>query len=306
MTEQFFDLLGLQARRACRTQRIAEVLGSNLSGPGATGTAVADAAAHHLLEGARRAATCRDGGRLSWYQETVLHDLIHLTSMNSGMGMRLLLNPAPSRLLQSPISDTAYYLIAPETWPAPTALHGLLATALTSAQKHGFGNLVDQHAPIICLLEQRDLRTTLFSWSITRLPGTVFTDYTTTAEVLARDLIHEAGHHWLNEALAMETVALPDDITFYSPWRAERRPAFGFLHACWAFSLTTIYSAAAFNDASPPARAFLADYLAEQRWLLRAALPAFTEAAALLTSALLQERVFSAVQTALHCTAGDH
>ncbi|MFC5187980.1 aKG-HExxH-type peptide beta-hydroxylase [Actinomadura harenae] len=306
MTEQFFHLPGLQERRAHRTQRIAELLGSNLSGPAPTGTAVADAAAHHLLEGARRAAAGRAGELLSWYRRTELRDLAHLTFTNSDGRIRLLLHPPPSQLLQSPISDTAYYLIAPETEPAPATLHDLLTAALDSAHKHGFSSLIDQHAPIACVLEQRDLHATLFSWSITRLPGTVFTDYTNAAEVLARDLIHEAGHHWLNEALAIGAIALPDDLTFYSPWRAVRRPAFGFLHACWAFSLATIYSAAALDDAPSPVHVFLMDYLAEQRQLLRAALPAFAEAATLITSRSLHERVSSAVQTALHYTAEDH
>ncbi|MFI1742579.1 aKG-HExxH-type peptide beta-hydroxylase [Streptomyces sioyaensis] len=78
--------------------------------------------------------------------------------------------------------------------------------------------------PVVCLLEHRDLADTLFRWSITRLPGTVFTDYTNHPVVLARDLIHEAGHQWLNDALALAQAVLPDEVTFYSPWRATQRP----------------------------------------------------------------------------------
>ncbi|MFH8380129.1 aKG-HExxH-type peptide beta-hydroxylase [Kitasatospora sp. NPDC018058] len=302
LTDQLFHLPGLQERKAERTRRIADLLGSNLDGHGPTGGAVAHAVAHHLLEGAEQAATNRDGDLLSWYRRTELRDLAYLASADSRSGAHLLLNPEDGKLLQSPLSETAYYLIAPETTAAPARLHELLTAALGSARKHGFGDLLDQHAPIVCLLERRELRDTLFSWSITRLPGTVFTDYTDATEVLARDLLHEAGHHWFNEALAMASVSLPDDVTFYSPWRETDRPAFGFLHACWAFSLTVIYSAAVLDDVPPAVHAFLSDYLAVQSRLLRAAARDFAEAATLITSEPLRAQVASAVDTALQCT----
>ncbi|MFJ9693133.1 aKG-HExxH-type peptide beta-hydroxylase [Kitasatospora sp. NPDC101183] len=300
-TDQLFYLPGLQERKAERTRRIAELLGSSLGGHGPTGAAVAHAVAHHLLEGAEQAAANRNGDLLSWYRRTELRDLAYLASTDSAGSAHLLLNPEDGHLLQSPLSETAYYLVAPETSVAPAALHELLATALDSARKHGFGGLVDQYAPIVCLLERRELRDTLFSWSITRLPGTVFTDYTSAPEVLARDLVHEAGHHWFNEALATASVSLPEDVTFHSPWRETERPAFGFLHACWAFSLTVIYSAAVLDSAPPPVQAFLRDYLAGQGRLLRAAVPNFGEAASLITSEQLRERVSGAVDAALRC-----
>ncbi|MFB7375910.1 hypothetical protein ACFC6U_05645 [Kitasatospora purpeofusca] len=52
LTDQVFHLPGLDERRVARTQRIAEVLGSSLTGHGPTGPAIVHAVAHHLLEGA--------------------------------------------------------------------------------------------------------------------------------------------------------------------------------------------------------------------------------------------------------------
>ncbi|MFD9123514.1 aKG-HExxH-type peptide beta-hydroxylase [Kitasatospora sp. NPDC059571] len=302
LTDQLFHLPDLDERRASRTQRIAEVLGSNLTGQGPTGPAIVHAVAHHLLEGAEQAANNRDAGLLSWYRRTELRDLAYLTTVDAAGAAHLLLNPPRRQLLQSPLSDTAYYLINPQTSPAAPDKHELLEAALDSSHKHGFGDLLNHHAPIICLLERRDLRDTLFSWSITRLPGTVFTDHTDHPEVLARDLVHEAGHHWFNEALAMRSVSLPDDITVYSPWRESERPVFGFLHACWAFSLTVIYSGAALDGAPPTARAFLSGYMEQQGELLRAAAPDFAQVAALIKSKPLRERLSTAVATALRCT----
>ncbi|MFB7666881.1 HEXXH motif-containing putative peptide modification protein [Kitasatospora sp. NPDC056138] len=205
------------------------------------------------------------------------------------------------QLRQSPLSETAYYLIALETAPAPVGLHELFEATLGSVRRQG-GGLVDQHALFVCLLERRELRGTLPSWSITRLPGTLFTDYVGAAEVLARDLIYEAGHHWFNYALATAAVLLPDDVTFYSPWRETTCPVFGFLHACWAFSLTAIYSASALDGAPPPARAFLDGYLTEQGRFLRAAVLDFAKAATLITSTPVRERVSWAMDAALQCT----
>ncbi|MFB7415017.1 HEXXH motif-containing putative peptide modification protein [Streptomyces sp. NPDC056121] len=93
-----------------------------------------------------------------------------------------------------------------------------------SATEHGFGTLLTLHASVICLFNRRRLDETLHGWARTRLPRTVFTDYTAHPEVLARDLIHEAAHNWLNDALAAYDVSLPADATFFSPWRGTPRP----------------------------------------------------------------------------------
>jgi HEXXH motif-containing protein len=84
----------------------------------------------------------------------------------------------------------------------------------------------------------RKLDDILHSWSITRRPGTVFSDFTDESAVLGRELVHEAGHHWLNDALSATSSTIPAEVTFHSPWRGTMRPVFEFLHACWAFPLT--------------------------------------------------------------------
>ncbi|MFD9592686.1 HEXXH motif-containing putative peptide modification protein [Kitasatospora sp. NPDC059973] len=175
---------------------------------------------------------------------------------------------------------------------------------MDSSHKHGFGDLLNQHAPIICLFERREIRDTLFSWSITRLPGTVFTDRVNSPEVLARDLIHEAGHHWFNDALTAASMSFPENVVFYSPWRKAISPAFGFLHACWAFSLTAIYSAQVVDTASSPAQGSLRDYLTGQGRLLWDALPALADTITLITSVPLRAQLSKAVEAALRCTPG--
>ncbi|MGW2603599.1 aKG-HExxH-type peptide beta-hydroxylase [Streptomyces mirabilis] len=114
--------------------------------------------------------------------------------------------------------------------------------------------------------------------ALTRLPGTVFTDYTAHPEVLARDLIHDAAHNWLNDALAAYDVGLPADVTFFSPWRGTPLPVYGFLHACWAFSLTVLYARQAGCDATGAVVPFLDAHLRQQESRFASALDSLADA----------------------------
>ncbi|MFE0276141.1 HEXXH motif-containing putative peptide modification protein [Streptomyces sp. NPDC058992] len=212
--------------------------------------------------------------------------MTHLSS-----GSHLILNPRPADLLRSEISETAYYLVRPDTSPAPPEARALVHAGLASATEHGFGTLLTQHAPVICLLNRRRLDETLHSWALTRLPGTVFTDYTVHPEILARDLIHEAAHNWLNDALAAHDVRLPGHVTFFSPWRGSPRPVFGFLHACWAFSLTVMYAREARRNATRAVAHFLDAYLCQQQSQFTDATNSLTNALSYVSASVIRERI---------------
>ncbi|MCJ0875378.1 HEXXH motif-containing putative peptide modification protein [Streptomyces sp. AP-93] len=280
-TESLFTLDGLSDHRRHRINRITAVLGAPLS-PDTRGYALA----HHLLEGAEQAARAEHDGLLTWYR-TASHDQLgHLAE-----GDHLILTANPENRLRSSLSDTEYYLITPNSAPAPQDVRNLVRAALASATQHGFGPLLGEHAPIICLLDHRGLYDTLHSWTLSRLPGTVYTDYTDHPETLARDLIHEAAHNWLNDALALHEIKLPDDVTYYSPWRAMHRPVYGFLHACWAFSLASLYSKQALATAPQPAASALEAFLEQQLHHLDAAHQHVDAAAASLPSTELRARI---------------
>ncbi|WP_236241543.1 HEXXH motif-containing putative peptide modification protein [Streptomyces sp. CC228A] len=287
--EALVTLDGIADHQRLRTGRIASVLGNRL-GPSALDYAVA----HHLLEGAEHAARARGADRLAWYRRTTVRDLTHLSA-----GPHIVLSPPPEDLLRSEISETAYYLVGPDTAPAPPEARGLVRAALASATEHGFRPLLTQHAPVICLLHRRRLDETLHSWALTRLPGTVFTDYTAHPEVLARDLIHEAAHNWLNDALAAHDVSLPADVTFFSPWRETPRPVYGFLHACWAFSLTVLYARQARRSATGAVASFLDAHLRQQEGQFASALDSLAEALSYVSADALRDRVSRAVGKAV-------
>ncbi len=235
------------------------------------------ATAHHVLEGAYRAAEAGDTTSFQWYRETPQKSVVPASPTSTGS--TIILNPPADDLLRSPaISDTAYYLINAASQRADAVDHEHCTEAITLADQHGFGTLLGGGAKVICLLARRGLLDTLHSWTISALPGTIFTDHTGHPEILARDLVHEAGHNWLNDALAATATRIPD-LAVYSPWRRAPRPAFGFLHACWAFPLTVLYTEAAVARAPGPVQDFLTRYLETQRPLIRAAHGGFTHIA---------------------------
>ncbi|MEU6279922.1 HEXXH motif-containing putative peptide modification protein [Streptomyces sp. NPDC047028] len=283
--EALVTLDGITDHQRLRTRRIASVLGNRLGS-----SALDYTVAHHLLEGAEHAARARDADRLNWCRNATVRDLTHLSA-----DPHIVLSPRPVDLLRSEISETAYYLVGPDTSPAPPEARDLVRAALASATEHGFGTLLTQHAPVICLLNRRRLDETLHSWALTRLPGTVFTDYTAHPEILARDLVHEAAHNWLNDALAAYDISLPAEVTFFSPWRGTRRSVFGFLHACWAFSLTVQYAREARRSTTGAVLPLLDAHLRQQAVQFAAAAECLDQALLYVSANEIRDRIGRAV-----------
>ncbi|MFB7025906.1 MULTISPECIES: HEXXH motif-containing putative peptide modification protein [unclassified Streptomyces] len=255
--------------------------------------------AHHALEGAEAAARAGDTPSFDWYQAHPDANGTALTTPTA-VGPRIVVSPDPGLMPRSPISDTAYYVLGPDTTVASADELALTATAFDTAARHGFGDLLADHAVVTCLLRRKALGGTLVSWAITRLPGTVYTDHVDAPVILGRDLIHEGGHNWLNDALASIGCKLDEAAMFHSPWRNSQRPAFGFLHACWAFPLTMIYTARVLTETSDPAiHRFLASYLDQQRRLLATTTPDYADALALIPHPGLQQRLRSVYTEAL-------
>ncbi|MFF8618214.1 aKG-HExxH-type peptide beta-hydroxylase [Streptomyces sp. NPDC015350] len=254
--------------------------------------------AHHSLEGAEAAARAGDTPTFDWYQA---HPDANGTALATptAVGPRIVVSPDPGLMPRSSISDTAYYVLGPDTTVAPPSELALTTTAFATAARHGFGELLADHAVVTCLLRRKALGDTLVSWALTHLPGTVYTDHVDDPAVLGRDLIHEAGHNWLNDALASIGCKLDEAVTFHSPWRNSQRPSFGFLHACWAFPLTMIYTARVLTETSGDIHRFLAGYLDQQRRLLTTTTTDHTSALALIPHPGLQQRLRNVYAEAL-------
>ncbi|MDH6223668.1 HEXXH motif-containing putative peptide modification protein [Streptomyces sp. MJP52] len=253
---------------------------------------------HHVLEGAEDAARAGNKATLDWYG-THPDANAAAASTPTEVGPRLVVAPDVNRLPRSTISETPYYVLGPDTTPAAVPLQDLAAAAYAVGSRHGFGQLLGDHAAALCLLRGKRLGDTLDSWTISRLPGTIYCDHVNDPVVLARDLIHEAGHNWLNDALAAGHCKIGDTASFYSPWKGTHRPAFGFLHACLAFPLTMIYTARVLTKTDGAVHRFLAAYLDQQRLLLAETTGDHQEAVALVREPSLRGLLRSVHREAL-------
>lgn len=249
------------------------------------------AVAHHLLEGAEKAARKADEETLAWYQAAPLSGDPAWRHDANTSPPRIVMAPDVALLENSAISETPYMVLGPFTQAADPAKQFLARDAISMASRTGFGHLVEQHGSVVCLLRHRSLEQTLDSWTISRLPGTVFIDYTDDATVLGRDIIHEAGHNWLNDALVACAITFDPAAEFYSPWKGTMRPAFGFIHACWSFPLMMLYTSQVIDSVPPMVRGYLRAYLSQQREFLRGTTKDFAEALKLVHDNDLSDRL---------------
>lgn len=288
-----FDVDRIKRMHASRSQTIRSLLDPEAAAQKDVSTrpsALDYAILHHFLEGAELAARATEHDRFSWYRTNAEANHPEWFT-ETACGPRVLLSPNLATLPRSAISETPYVLLGPDTRPASAPLRELCAAAFATATDTAFGELLTGHAAVVCLLRNKELGDTLDSWTISRLPGTVFVDHVNEPAVLARDLIHEAGHNWLNDALASCGVKIPAEAKFFSPWKKTARPAFGFIHACWAFPLTMIYTARALDRTSGNIRGFLRAYLSQQRELLQTTAGDHARALDLITDDELRHRL---------------
>ena len=269
ITGHAFEFPPIRCLHDARARRIVDVLrpGPALTDRGTAFTAMDYCLAHHVLEGAEAAARAADKESFSWYRaHSDANAYAH--TIPTEVGPRVIVSPDVDQMPRSGISETPYYVLGAATSAARAELRDLSAKAFAIGADAGFAELLSGHAVVVCLLRSRSLGDALHSWTITRLPGTVFCDYTSHPAVLARDLIHEAGHNWLNDALTATQCVISESAEFFSPWKQAMRPAYGFIHACWAFPLTMLFTAQALDGTSGELRRFLCTYLDAQRRML--------------------------------------
>ncbi|MFI6089522.1 aKG-HExxH-type peptide beta-hydroxylase [Streptomyces sp. NPDC051218] len=281
------------AHQTARTADIHRVLQPDSARPAPTKPAsLAYALAHHQLEGAEAAARRRDSTALTWYRTDASRDFMRFT-VDTCLGPRIVVAPPQEHMIRTPLAETPYYVLGPDTAPATNHHAALASSAFAHTDDAGLAGLTATHAAVVCLIGHRSPDQILRNFTITRLPATVFTDHIGDPVVLGRELVHEAAHNWLNDALAALQITIPEEVTFFSPWRNTERPAFGFLHACFAFPLTVIYAAHVLPAASGPAHTVLADHLRQQRVHLARTGHDFAQALKLIDHEDLRQRLDS-------------
>lgn len=112
----------------------------------------------------------------------------------------------------------------------------------------GWAPYLDDVVGLVCQMSRRQPGEFVRSWANPRMYCTVHLDFTASRVVIARDLIHEATHVALNDFLVAHNISLDmSEARYYSPWKEEERPAFGFLHSILTFGRVVAF----LNDALP-------------------------------------------------------
>lgn len=101
---------------------------------------------------------------------------------------------------------------------------------------------IEQSVGIVIVLGLVKPGAPVATWATGRLPYAVHLHLMPRAELIARDLIHEATHTHLNDWLGSRDVRLDSSTPrFWSPWKDSERPLFGFVHSIVAFSVVTTF-----------------------------------------------------------------
>lgn len=197
------------------------------------------ALANHLLRIAIDAA--RPGGS---GPERLLPWLSGADHALASVGSPVVVDAANSHIVEVG-ADARAYSVDPAALLRGASPQGtkVTAEAFSAIDRVGYGDVLDQALAVVVLLDRKDLGTEVSSWTTTALPSTIYLDWYPTGELLGKDLLHEATHAWLNDAIDARQVEFPPEELYYSPWKERHRPAYGMLHSVIAFSRVTNYLA---------------------------------------------------------------
>ncbi|MEV0232225.1 HEXXH motif-containing putative peptide modification protein [Nonomuraea sp. NPDC050786] len=194
------------------------------------------ASAHQLLYQARIAAMRRDHDGVAEVAG-LIRRLPELPAPREGV--EFLLVPASACTWQHgeqyasdvPVLDPPK---ATRSWLGPEQSAELQA-AVDLLADVGMLEWVNASCGVVVWTTRSPLRGTSISYTLRSLEGTIVTDWPDDPVRLAENLLHEATHTWLNEAVRVlgESLQGPD---LFSPWKQRMRPALGIAHSGAAFT----------------------------------------------------------------------
>ncbi|WP_237885751.1 aKG-HExxH-type peptide beta-hydroxylase [Pseudomonas sp. PGPR40] len=138
-------------------------------------------------------------------------------------------------------------------------------------QEWGFAETTSNSVGVIITLREIGMLDASNSYTLSGVPGTMYSDVMKSPLRLAETLLHEATHNWLNDALAVFQPEGFQDEDFWSPWRHKQRPVYGIIQACLVFSKLTQLFAKAIrsNDVSSVDQAYAVSRLRIEQKVLR-------------------------------------
>jgi HEXXH motif-containing protein len=163
-----------------------------------------------------------------------------------------------------------------------------------------YGSPVATGLGVVVALKPRQLGEEVSSWTTTAFPGTIYSDYYLQPEFFAKDLIHEASHNWLNDALNATGVVFDPAEKYFSPWKNAYRSAYAMLHSITAFSrVVGFLKTLAQTDVADDVRAYCSARVKQERQKLSSAMPAALECFQLCSDKRISNLILGDLQTAL-------
>jgi HEXXH motif-containing protein len=99
---------------------------------------------------------------------------------------------------------------------------------------------LSEHLGQLILLHSRGKVEPTNSYTLTLMPCVVYADTVDDPGRMGEIIAHETAHNRLNELLLL-CGRLPQEPQWWSPWKGTIRPAFGLLHAAYAFSHVVLF-----------------------------------------------------------------
>jgi len=229
-------LPAVTAHRAAVTGKLLNMIASafpnsNPDWPLAEGV-VGYALAHHAIEG------IREGARAG--NTDVARRACTALSITSGRKLVTISHAGAMELTGVGSEMPVWVVSAADVDSAPADVVQLAELATATAADAGYGWLVRNALGVVVALHRRRLDEATSSWTVSRLPCTIYTDYYPHGTLLGKDLVHEAAHSWLNDCLTVTSENLDNSkAEYWSPWKQRNRTAFGIVQSAFAFSCVT-------------------------------------------------------------------
>ena len=145
--------------------------------------------------------------------------------------------------------ETSPYLATATAFQAEQAMFQVLFSKASELLKEwGFAETTSNSVGVIITLREIGMLDASNSYTLSGVPGTMYSDVMKSPLRLAETLLHEATHNWLNDALAVFQAEGFQNEDFWSPWRHRKRPVYGIIQACLVFSKLTLLFAKAIRS----------------------------------------------------------